>query len=837
MGSMLGHFFFGLRRAAAVLLLTAASLPLLVHDSIADEAAVLKLEQEVTMLAVKGQWEAVVEKAAGLIETSPDSADLFTPVLAHGLARIGDKDAAIKLLEGRDDLQSRLLLGSLTGTETTVKGLKEPVVEATPVFVKVKTNGGGLGLGIFPKQAEKIALKKGLFSLIPEPTKDQLKLFNDTVMAKPSDYFVTGEVLAEEGKSALCIAFVNVGMMKDALALYLGSDKERVAVGVLTRSGSDTNRQKVEEILRGRGFKVKDLGRGDFYAMGDRAKVVGIIVELSEDTAVSAGVLGSKFKNISASVKITFYNTTNGKDLGRVSESFTMVHLDELAGKEEALAKAYDRVSGELLSSLASVENKVKWLEGGAPPVEVAAETGQLFSSNYKFYAENAFGKILVTNNTERAFGGVKVSFSIKDFVDFPTQIDVGEVKAGETVTKDLTAIFNSAIVNLTDDTYLQSELKTVYFDLGKEQVVTTTHPIFVYEKHALVWDDKGKVASFITPKDPVVVGFASKALDGRAKKALPKNLIKARDVFSAMGVLGIEYMEDPNNPYSVVSGLTTVVDYVQFPRETLERKRGDCDDLTSLYVSSLESLGIKTKLLDAPGHIFMFLDTGVPVSLEATFGFPEDMYVVEDRKLWIPVEVTRVGASFTVAWQKGAERYNKYRDDIRIIQLDEARRMYLAPNLPAREFTGVVSREAMEAKYGGELQKLEDDRFTGVASSMGELGAVGLSELMALYARAGRLDDAVKTGETLLQVKRDGVALNNMGNVYYIKGNAGKAVEYYSSAAEMEPGDSGIFVNLTRAHLKAGSNEAAAVAFGKAIAIDPGVEERNIAIQMELRK
>ena len=41
------------------------------------------------------------------------------------------------------------------------------------------------------------------------------------------------------------------------------------------------------------------------------------------------------------------------------------------------------------------------------------------------------------------------------------------------------------------------------------------THPVYVYEKHALVWDDKGKIASFITPKDPVVSGFATSAAGG----------------------------------------------------------------------------------------------------------------------------------------------------------------------------------------------------------------------------------------------------------------------------------------------------------------------------------
>src|ERR1035438_8268043 len=49
-----------------------------------------------------------------------------------------------------------------------------------------------------------------------------------------------------------------------------------------------------------------------------------------------------------------------------------------------------------------------------------------------------------------------------------------------------------------------------------------------------------------------------------------------------------LTYVQNPNDPYQVKSGKTNMVDYVQFPRETLERKSGDCVDLVGFYVANL---------------------------------------------------------------------------------------------------------------------------------------------------------------------------------------------------------------------------------------------------------
>lgn len=43
-----------------------------------------------------------------------------------------------------------------------------------------------------------------------------------------------------------------------------------------------------------------------------------------------------------------------------------------------------------------------------------------------------------------------------------------------------------------------------------------------------------------------------------------------------------------------------------QYPRETLQRKSGDCDDLVILYAAELESVGIRPRFIEMPDHILM---------------------------------------------------------------------------------------------------------------------------------------------------------------------------------------------------------------------------------------
>ena len=825
-------FFIVLILLGAVSVLDAGEVPAKVDE--VPVKSVREIELYVARAALKGDFAGVLDHYPELAGSSFE--DKFVPLMAYASWKAGDSALALKLLEGRTDELSGYVL-RMVNPSAVIPGsaLGGRVKEAQPFFIKTVNKSGSLSLGVISKSVENIALQRAFYAIVPEPTVKDMGFFKDKVLAFPEAYFLGGEVLAEDNGSTICMAFVDVGKMRDLVAA--SKLETRTRVGVLTRKGSDLSRKEFIREIEGRGYVVEDLGRGDFYALGEKAGMVAIVIEAFEEPKVSEGVLGSKFKNIEAPVTLTVYNAATGKAITELKGKSSMVHINEDKGIEISIRKSYEKLYDALAAAVSGMEKDVQGFASGLPPLEVSIKTNEVFSSGYKAYAKNPVGEIILKNNTPKPFGSVKVSLFIKDYTDYPTETEIGELPSGGTVTKPLNIVFNGSVVDMTDDTFVQSEVKVAYFDAGVEKTVVKAHPIYVYEKHALVWDDKGKIASFITPKDPVISGFATSAAGGYRAARLNKNIVKARAIFAAMGILGLEYMEDPNNPYSVVYGLANVVDFVQFPRETLSRKVGDCDDLTSLYSSALESLGVRTKLLDAPGHIYMMFDTEASEQDKAEFGFPEKTYIPFNGTIWIPVETTLVGSSFTEAWKKAVENYSKEKEKTRIIDLSEAMQTYKSPNLPPALFKDKVSKDDIESKFPGELERLEKERASFIASHLEQGGYYGLMELMEFYAFEGMLDKAIEVSKRLMDMDKNATLLNNAGNIHFLKKDYDTAIKYYKEASLSEPDDAGTYVNLARAYLKKEASREAAAAFEKALSIDSKLKETYGGIYDEIKK
>ena len=135
-----------------------------------------------------------------------------------------------------------------------------------------------------------------------------------------------------------------------------------------------------------------------------------------------------------------------------------------------------------------------------------------------------------------------------------------------------------------------------------------------VYERHAMAWDQKDKLGAFVTPKDPPVADFTRIVIRPyvEAYPNLHPSLVFARAIYDGLGVLGLKYIIDPTSPFQQFSESAASVDYLQYPRDTLARKSGDCDDLSVLFAASLENIGIGSAFIDVPGHVFIMFNTGV---------------------------------------------------------------------------------------------------------------------------------------------------------------------------------------------------------------------------------
>jgi DNA-binding beta-propeller fold protein YncE/tetratricopeptide (TPR) repeat protein len=472
-----------------------------------------------------------------------------------------------------------------------------------------------------------------------------------------------------------------------------------------------------------------------------------------------------------------------------------------------------------------------------APPVDIAKiEIREIFASAYKHYESHPLGKVVVRNNTDGPAAGMKLTFTIKDFMDFPTEVEVPEIGPRQEIDLLLKPVFSNRILEVTENTPLQSEIALTFYAGGEARTIKRSFPVTLYERHAMTWDRATKIGAFVTPKDPPVTDFARGTIQPYVDTYpnLHPSLTYARVLYGALGVYGLSYIVDPSSPYQEFSEKAAAVDYLQYPRDTLARKSGDCDDLSVLFASALENIGVGAALVDVPGHVFVLFNTGVPAGDKGTLGFPDGLLVLHNGTVWVPVEMTIVGTSFTRAWQKGAEQYRDWaaKGKVAIIDIQKAWEEFRPVTLPSGEGKSVkVKPEEIEARFPEELEELARQRLVFLSA---EYLAVlrdrpadpqALAGLGILYGENGMHSEALEQFQKLLAVnKEDPMALNNIGNIYFLQERLAEAQQVYELALKVDPEDTGVKVNLARVLLRLNRKHEAKQMLQAAASADPRV-------------
>lgn len=120
----------------------------------------------------------------------------------------------------------------------------------------------------------------------------------------------------------------------------------------------------------------------------------------------------------------------------------------------------------------------------------------------------------------------------------------------------------------------------------------------------------------------------------------------------------GLNYVIDPTTPYKEFSKKRQEIDFLQFPKQSLDYRAGDCDDLSILNCALLGSVGIETAFITIPGHIFMAFSIDMTPDEARKRFLRADELIFREDKTWIPVEITEIGGGFLKAWQRGAKQW-----------------------------------------------------------------------------------------------------------------------------------------------------------------------------------
>jgi sugar lactone lactonase YvrE/tetratricopeptide (TPR) repeat protein len=464
-------------------------------------------------------------------------------------------------------------------------------------------------------------------------------------------------------------------------------------------------------------------------------------------------------------------------------------------------------------------------------PLEIEVlKLRDIFSNTYKLYEEDGVGRIKLTNNTDKTLDSIKVSFVLKNVMDYPTEITIDHILPGKSEEITLKAVFNNSILTISEDSSVQALIEASYYENGAQVVYGKNSTVKVYDKHRLTWDERGRYAAFITPKDPPIMNFVRSVVT--QFKDIKDQTQLAAVVFDGMGVTGLTYLPDPTNPYQISSGKTDVIDYIQYPRETLRRKSGDCDDLVAIYSAALESLGIYTLVVEVPGHMFMMFSTDIDADAD---GYTNNkLYVIHNGKLWIPVETTVVGSSFVKAWESGANNYYKWNNKgLTILDVHESWNIYKPATLPeSTQVPTQISVQQIDKKFPGDLVSVlkisSQTKIRGYLQAIAKNPADMNSHLQAgiALARLGDRSEAMKYFDKIVAAEpKNAAALNNRGNIFMVEGDYAAAQRSYLAATQSSVEDAEVFVNLARSYK----------AFVKAQKLDSSIKNKYKAMALEL--
>ena len=463
-----------------------------------------------------------------------------------------------------------------------------------------------------------------------------------------------------------------------------------------------------------------------------------------------------------------------------------------------------------------------------------------MFPVFHKYYDDHPIGTAVLHNQERRPVTDITLTVYLKQYMDAPKECRAPkELKAGETATVELFGLFTDKVLDITEATKTAAEITLEYRLKGQWYRESRQETVRLYDRNAMSWDDDRKAAAFVAAKDPSVLRFAKTAagaVDADGSWTLNANIQKAMGIHEALTLYGMRYVVDPKTPYAELSEKKTSVDFLQFPRQTLEYRAGDCDDLSILYAALLESVGIKTAFITVPGHIFAAFSLDIPPDEAKKGFFNTDELVFIGSSSWVPLEVTERSAGFTTAWEKAAKEWRDYsaKGQARFYDMHESWEVYEPVGLPGTPGDLAFPTEsrivsAFKKEMTRFVQKELDPQIKRLEAEIKKSGTTPVlqNRLGVLYARYGFADKAQAEFLKALAKQEYLPALVNMGNLYFLRENWAKALEFFERAARKAQDNANVQLSIARTQYQLGNYALVKKAFDQAKSLDPSMETK----------
>lgn len=469
-----------------------------------------------------------------------------------------------------------------------------------------------------------------------------------------------------------------------------------------------------------------------------------------------------------------------------------------------------------------------------------------LFASMQSYYVTHPIGSVSLSNIEDYPIENLSITFMQSGYMDNPTvSSELPVLEKGESVDLDLFATFNDQVFLTEGVKPLTGEVSVSYIARGREVVQTIPVSYDLHDKEAITWDDDNKVGAFITPKDSALRNYTSflrQTTRDLVNPGLSETLQIAMQVFYGLTEIGILYQRDPTSPFDAAQENAEIIDAVSLPRNTLKRATGDCDDLTVLFCSLLETAGIETAFITVPGHIYAAFNTKVPSRDYQQIYPSKEMTLNIDGDLWVPVEITMIGETgFLKAWRIGIEEFSRYENEPEargIFKTRDAQSVYRPVGLRETDLgLQYGDRTKISRDFKDELDNLVDliiDDFSREAADNGNKGSY--NKLGLVCAQFGSYDKAESAFNTALSLDRNYLPPKiNLGNVFYMREEYQNALRILHSAEEdyerkgrtTSGSYASVLLNISRSYYELENYDKAALYSQKMAEVDPELGNR----------
>lgn len=353
-----------------------------------------------------------------------------------------------------------------------------------------------------------------------------------------------------------------------------------------------------------------------------------------------------------------------------------------------------------------------KILESATPLIITEADR----ESNYPLEEVNQIGRIWLKNESNKEIT-VHIKLFIPDFVskngtEVASDIKMKPLERTSVPIQQL--VLSEKAVELSQSQPVEAEIQVI--ESGGSAYRTFPVTFLLHDNHSIQLDDVAKLACFI-PSGSSATDSATGAFINQVRTAfqteietadMPENLYIAMLLFNVLH--GVSYAQDPNIPRQ-----RGTIDEIKYPHEMLESLMGqhsgdddestfgDCDDSTVLYCSLLESVGIKTALIQLQSHVLMAFDLGsISVKQAQEMGLPNDYYETVNGQAWIPIETTFINKGFAAAWQKGGRSLQAV--NIRAETVEDAWEKYGESSFPGEPIQFSVPKDLTQERINTDL-------------------------------------------------------------------------------------------------------------------------------------